>query len=100
VQTVYLMAGIVGIPLTGWLMRVMTIRGAFCRLRHRIYRSQHRLGRGDRGSRRRVTQLPATPQRVKAHPRAAGELDLDKTSPLRPVPTPATLRHNLHRVRR
>jgi MFS family permease len=29
VQTAYLMAEIVAIPLTGWLMRVMSIRGAF-----------------------------------------------------------------------
>src|SRR5215468_462088 len=30
VQTAYLMAEIVAIPLTGWLTRVMSTRGAFC----------------------------------------------------------------------
>src|SRR6516225_6914060 len=30
VQTAYLMAEIVAIPLTGWLTRVLSTRGAFC----------------------------------------------------------------------
>ena len=48
VQTAYLMAEIVAIPLTGWLTRVLSTRGAFVACDLRLYRREPRLRRLDR----------------------------------------------------